>query len=93
MYIKLPTENLNEDKTFIRLLQEFYSAKAALTDYLNDHMGFVLEAEAKRRSDFSLPAVRFNHRINGLRYDSKHLKYFLILRIVVFEQLNGKLLF
>ena len=48
MYIKLPTENLNEDKTFIRLLQEVYSAKAALTDYLNDHMGFVLEAESKK---------------------------------------------
>lgn len=48
MYIKLPTENLNEDKTFIRLLQEFYSAKAALTDYLNDYMGFVLEAESKK---------------------------------------------
>ena len=47
-YKKQPTAKQNQDKTFIRLLQEFYSAKAALTDYLNDHMGFVLEAESKK---------------------------------------------
>lgn len=45
MYIKLPTEDLLKDETFIKLSSEFISAKLALTEYLNKMMDFTLEIE------------------------------------------------